>query len=133
MSTKESMSSEANTVFIFLFLFAYRLKEKKSENFFCCLNTHLITIYTFTLVQNKETIFLLLTKLTPGSLHRYWQQLPVNQVPDHVPQRVLAVCAPPSCKSFHLALRSTRQLLSLGRCGSSPRKVRNVLGIVSSL
>lgn len=67
----------------FPFSVYYRLKEKR-ETFFCCLNTLLITIYKFKLVQNKKTIFLLLQKkLTLGSLTQYWQQPLGKQVPDH--------------------------------------------------
>lgn len=61
MSTEESIGYKANSLFISFFLFTYRLK-KKSENFFCCLNTLLIIIYKFKLVQNKKTIFLFLWK-----------------------------------------------------------------------
>lgn len=83
MLTEEGIGYIANTVFIFLFLFTYILK-KKSGTFFCYLNTLLITIYKFRLVQNKKTIFLLLRKkLTLGSLNPYWQQPLGKQVPHH--------------------------------------------------
>lgn len=60
-STEDNIGYIANTV---LFSFSCLLIDwRKSENFFCCLNKCLITIYRFQLVRNKKTVFLLELKM----------------------------------------------------------------------
>lgn len=110
------------TLSFFLFP-VYFQTEESSENFFCCLNTLLITIYKFQLVQNKKSVFLLMPrKLTLYMLPEPVLQQPlVNQVLGHAHQQilivVLAVCTPTSCKGLQSAFKSVRQQFSLDRCG----------------
>ena len=72
--------------------------EGKSENFFCCLNKCLITVYVFQLVRNKKTISLLeLKRLTLKNPNPGSQQPLIKQGLDlvHLTLPVVLACAHP--------------------------------------
>ena len=111
--------------------------EGKSENFFCCLNKCLITVYVFQLVRNKKTISLLeLKRLTLKNPNPGSQQPLIKQGLDlvHLTLPVVLAAHTPIPQRFALSFEKHQTAVVAGQV-SAPvlGKVRDALCILKSV